>query len=552
MLTSSRLLAGRYRLLAPVGEGGMAIVHRARDELLGRDVAVKLLKPAFADDPDFVRRFRREARHAAQLHHPNVVTIHDLGTDPETGADYIVMQLVDGPSLDVLLADGRPLPLGRALRIGSETADALQAAHDQGIVHRDVKPGNILVDRDGTVRVADFGIARAAGADGATTAGVVVGSPDYISPEHVVGDAVTPASDIYSLGVVLYQMVTGQRPFHGPSAAATALQRLRMDPPRPATVGPVPDEVEDIVRRAMAREPADRYPSAEALSAALEGFRIAHLGGVRRSGSRTRAGDTQWIPVSTTVADPIDPTDEVGPFGAVGGPEPVEGPEPVALPRADRERRRRRPAALVAPLIVLVAFVLGALALAGGNGDRRDGSAAASAPAGPSGRAVPPVAVVPSGSPSAIASPSPSPTPSATSTPAPTPKATPEPTPPPTQRPTPAPTATPRPAVTARSPADTVRSFYILVARHDFDAAARLWSASMRRRYPPAQYIDGRFAPTTGITLRRVETTAQSGSTATVAVDLIESRSDGSTRHWVGSWDLVKSSGRWLMNQPHF
>ncbi|HET7471512.1 MAG TPA: serine/threonine-protein kinase [Candidatus Limnocylindrales bacterium] len=556
MLASTQLLAGRYRVLDPVGEGGMAIVYRAQDELLGREVAIKVLKPAQAADPDFVERFRREARHAAQLHHPNVVTIHDLGTDPATGADYIVMQLVHGPSLEALMADGAPLALGQALRIGSETADALQAAHDQGIVHRDVKPGNILVDADGSVRVADFGIARAAGAGSATTAGVVVGSPDYISPEQVIGDPVTPESDIYSLGVVLYQMTTGRRPFAGSSAAAVALQRLVWDPPSPASIADVPPEIDAIIRRAMARSPADRFPTAEALSAALEAFRVAHLGGIRRGGSHARTSELAWTPVGTAVASPIDPIDEADPiepsdlFAGPVAPEVdytgrITSTDPVPPP----SRRRRRSIAILVPLIAVTVALLGAAALAG---RRVDGPAIPRASAvivTPAPSPVPPpVAVVPTAS--SVPTPSASPSPTAPPTPRPTPRATPRPTPAPTTAPTPQPTPPPTPA--QRTAAETVRLFYARVARHDFDGAARLWSASMRQRYPPDRYIDGRFAATTGITVRRAETVSRSGDTARVAVDLLEYRSDSATRHWVGSWDLVRTSAGWLLNQPHF
>src|SRR3954452_3679523 len=289
MTATGRMLAGRYRLLDVVGHGGMAVVHRGHDDVLDRDVAIKLLRPAYANDEDFVARFRREARHAAALHHPNIVTIHDRGIDPESGVDYIVMQFVDGPDLDRLLsAEGR-LPLGQALRIGVETARALQMAHEHGIVHRDVKPGNILIDRDGTARVADFGIARAISENNATTTGVILASPQYASPEQVLGEPVAPASDIYSLGVVLYDAITGQRPFDGPPPAAVALERLRVRPAPPsAVVHDLPPAIDRIILRALEREPNERYTSAADMGADLEEVRLRELGGVRRSGARVR------------------------------------------------------------------------------------------------------------------------------------------------------------------------------------------------------------------------------------------------------------------------
>ena len=289
MTATGLMLAGRYRLLDVVGHGGMAVVHRGHDDVLDRDVAIKLLRPAYANDEDFVARFRREARHAASLHHPNIVTIYDRGIDPESGTDYIVMQLVDGPDLDRLLAAEGRLPLGQALRIGVETTRALQAAHDHGIVHRDVKPGNILIDRDGSARVADFGIARAVSENSATTTGVILASPQYASPEQVLGERITPASDIYSLGVVLYDTITGQRPFDGPSPAAVALERLRVRPAPPSAVlHDLPPAIDRIILRALEREPGDRYASAAELGGDLEDVRLRELGGIRRSGARVR------------------------------------------------------------------------------------------------------------------------------------------------------------------------------------------------------------------------------------------------------------------------
>src|SRR4051794_20462811 len=178
VVLTERVLAGRYRLVDMIGQGGMAVVHLAHDELLDRDVAVKVLRPGFDSDPEFIDRFRREARHAASLHHPNIVTIFDTGTDPESNSDYIVMQLVDGRDLQQILERPGRVSVGFSVRIGIETALALAFAHEHDIIHRDIKPGNILIDSDDHVHVADFGIARAATDTGVTTGGMI-GSPQY-------------------------------------------------------------------------------------------------------------------------------------------------------------------------------------------------------------------------------------------------------------------------------------------------------------------------------------------------------------------------------------
>jgi serine/threonine-protein kinase len=580
------VLADRYELLERIGDGGMAVVHRAHDRLLERDVAVKVLRAAFAEDPDFVHRFRLEAQHAAALHDPRIVTIFDVGLDPASGADFIVMQLVEGPTLEAVLRDRGRLPLGQALRIASETAEALQVAHDRGLVHRDVKPANILLDAEGEVHVADFGIARAAGDGGATTSGVVIGSPHYVSPEQVLGAEVTPASDIYSLGVVLYEMVTGTRPFEGSSAASIALQRLRRQPPPPSAVNPIiPADLDPIAMRALARRPVDRYASAAELAAALDEFRHVHLGGVRRAGSQPRTHreevperDAVGAAAATAPGHDRAPTVPLAPPDRRSAPTRTSGGGAsaaaaiAARPTAarpvrktvqrDRRRRRRRdplPFAILLPLAAIAFAVLAVGVVARGLGA---GPWRSSTPAGSGAIAALPSAspsvVSPAGSPSVVVAPSvgatPPLAPTARPTPAPTAHPTPAPTPHPTPRPTPRPTAVPAPAATDRTPAQTVATFYALVARHEFSAAARLWSPRMRAEYPPRQYIDGRFAPTTAIDIRRLTTTSQSTArrTATVAVDLVESRSDGSTRHWIGSWDLVLTSDGWLMDQPHF
>ena len=265
------VLGGRYRLVELLGQGGMATIYRARDAQLDRDVAVKLLRPEFGRDPDFLARFRDEAKAAASLSHPNIVAVFDFGE--EQSDPYIVMELIDGQDLSSILRENGALPPRQAARVSAEVAKALQAAHVRGIVHRDVKPSNILVGRDGRVKVADFGIARALDDSQLTLPGVTMGSVHYFSPEQARGEPATQASDIYSLGIVLYESLTGQRPFSGDGAAAVALARLTTTPPRPSAIRPgVPAALDQVVQRAMALDPAARYASAASMASALEGW----------------------------------------------------------------------------------------------------------------------------------------------------------------------------------------------------------------------------------------------------------------------------------------
>jgi serine/threonine-protein kinase len=221
-----RLISGRYRLIAPLGDGGMATFWRAVDEQLDREVAVKLLRPQFSSDPGFAARFKLEARSAGGLSHPNIVSVYDYGTDGDDGEQYIVMELVEGRDLSGVLRERGSLSTDDAARIAIAVASALEAAHRKGIVHRDVKPGNILITDDGDVKVTDFGIARAVAEASMTVTGTTLGSVHYFSPEQARGDEVTGASDVYSLAIVLYEMLTGRRPFEAESAAAVALKRL--------------------------------------------------------------------------------------------------------------------------------------------------------------------------------------------------------------------------------------------------------------------------------------------------------------------------------------
>ncbi|HEU5034697.1 MAG TPA: protein kinase [Mycobacteriales bacterium] len=257
-LAPDATISGRYTLVERIAVGGMGEVWRARDDVLGRAVAVKVLKEEYAADPTFLQRFRDEARHTAALSHPGIANVFDYGEID--GTAFLVMELVDGAPLSALLAQQRPLPVGRALDIVGQAALALQAAHDAGVIHRDVKPGNLLIRPDGVVKVTDFGIARATDAAPVTQTGLIVGTAAYVSPEQAGGRPVTPASDVYSLGVVAYECLAGERPFGGDSAVGVATAHLHSPPPPlPAAVPPL---VADFVLRALAKDPARRQPSA--------------------------------------------------------------------------------------------------------------------------------------------------------------------------------------------------------------------------------------------------------------------------------------------------
>jgi serine/threonine-protein kinase len=266
-----RLLGNRYRILELIGEGGMALVYKAECTLLQRIVAIKILRPQYSSDKEFVERFRREAQSAASLSHPNVVNIFDVGQDGDTY--YIVMEYISGTNLKDLIKKEAPFALTRTLRITLQISDALRHAHEHNIVHRDIKPHNILITSDGIVKVTDFGIARAVATSGYTQTGVVMGSVQYFSPEQARGLPVGPQSDLYSLGCVLYEMLTGEVPFTGESPIAIALKHLQEEPPLLAMLSSTqPKAVADVVKRTLAKDIEERYPSALVLSKEIQGI----------------------------------------------------------------------------------------------------------------------------------------------------------------------------------------------------------------------------------------------------------------------------------------
>jgi len=258
---------GRYRLDTRVATGGMGEVWRGTDTVLDRPVAVKLLKQEHADDAVFRSRFETEAHNAAGLHHSGVAQVFDFGSGDPDHPPYLVMEYVDGQPLSALLRPGVPMDPAATATLVAAVGDALGAAHAHGIVHRDVKPANILVTDDHQVRITDFGIARAVDAATLTRSGEVLGTPQYISPEQAEGKPATPASDVYSLGVVAFECLAGHRPFQAETPVATAVAHLRA--PVPDLPETVPPALAAVVRRALAKDPTERYPHGGALAAAV-------------------------------------------------------------------------------------------------------------------------------------------------------------------------------------------------------------------------------------------------------------------------------------------
>jgi len=259
-----KILAERYELIEKIAEGGMARVYRGRDLLLKRTVAVKILKDQMTGDAAFIRRFEREAQSAAALSHPHIVNIYDVGE--EDGTYYMVMEYVDGKNLKEYIREKGPLPVSEAVQITRQIADALQQAHAAGVVHRDIKPQNILFSHDGKVKVTDFGIAIAGDGVTVTVGDEIIGSVQYISPEQARGGLAGKQSDLYSLGVVLYEMVTGKVPFTGESPVAVAMKHIQEQiiPPR-RLVEKIPESLEQIILKAVEKDSADRYNSASEL-----------------------------------------------------------------------------------------------------------------------------------------------------------------------------------------------------------------------------------------------------------------------------------------------
>jgi eukaryotic-like serine/threonine-protein kinase len=329
------VIAERYEIEELVGTGGMSSVYRARDRLLERLVALKVLHPHYGDDEEYVERFRREARSVAQLSHPHIVTVIDRGEDD--GQQFIVFEYIDGENLKQLLMRTGPLPTRRALELAVEIADALAFAHEHGLIHRDVKPQNVLVSPDGDAKVTDFGIARSLDVEhGVTQTGTVLGTSNYLSPEQASGKQTTQSTDVYSLGVVLYELLTGDVPFPGENFVAVAMKHLNEQPPDLLEQRPdIPLRLAAAVDRALEKNPAHRFPSMDQFAWELRQC-LAELDSPEAE--RTLITQSPVIRASA--------------------------------PRRVRARRSRTPIYVVLALIAAAAIVAGVLGLGGSKGDK--------------------------------------------------------------------------------------------------------------------------------------------------------------------------------------
>jgi serine/threonine protein kinase len=335
--TSGLTFGGRYQLSSRVAIGGMGEVWQATDLVIGRTVAIKILKDEYLGDPGFLERFRAEARHAALVNHEGIANVFDYGE--EDGSAFLVMELVPGEALSTILERERVLATDRALDIVAQTANALHAAHSAGLVHRDIKPGNLLITPDGRVKITDFGIARIADQVPLTATGQVMGTVQYLSPEQASGHAASPTTDIYSLGIVAYEMLAGRRPFTGESQVAIAMAQINETPPElPATIA---EPVRNLVYSSIAKSPADRPASAAHLARAAQALRngdvaaaAASVPGVIGTGSLTAAAGANYG--NPTTATRVLPTSDTTPVPAA--------------------KRKRNP--WTWPLIALVAVLL--------------------------------------------------------------------------------------------------------------------------------------------------------------------------------------------------
>jgi eukaryotic-like serine/threonine-protein kinase len=353
---SATEIAGRYRLEGRLGFGGMSTVHRALDERLERRVAVKLLAEHLAEDPTFVSRFQREAQAAARLVHPNIVQVFDSGLDEPSHQHFIVMEYIEGQSCAEILRDDGWVDVEEAASIIEQACEGLHYAHRHGVVHRDVKPGNLLRAREGEVKLADFGIAKATEQSSITQVGSVLGTAAYLAPEQARGEEAGPRADLYALGVVAYQLIAGRLPYEATSLTELALKQQQEEPPTLDTlVADVTPELADAVAIALALDPRDRYATARdmgnAIADAMRGIPPAEPATTARGAPATQA---------TSLLTPSGGRSTVTPRQPRPGP-PRQQP-PLAAPAARSTNARRVWAALAA--VALVAVIVAAIVIA--------------------------------------------------------------------------------------------------------------------------------------------------------------------------------------------
>lgn len=397
--TGSRVIAGRYHLLERLGDGSTATTYLAEDDVLGRRVAVKLFRSEYLVDSRDRARFEREARAAAAVSHPNVVQVFDVGQEGDTR--YLVMEWVDGTDLKRLIREQAPLPADDAVRIALDLLRGLAAIHRAGIIHRDVKPQNVLIDRAGRAKLADFGIARTVRDTGLTETGSVIGTAAYMAPEQATGRPVSPATDLYAAGVILYEVLTGRLPFSGENPLEVLYQHVHTSPVPPRRHNPaISPALEAVVLRALAKSPEERFRSAEAMAAALE----------------AAVASPQKVPLGSAL---------VSPLSRRGQGRALVQPSQRAAGRSGWQ-----PVLMAGGVTVLALILVLALTLAS-SGGRNPGATPTPGPV--------PTATVQASAPEPTQTPTATPAPTATPTPQPTP------TPAPTATPTPAPTATPTP-----------------------------------------------------------------------------------------------------------
>ena len=343
------LFDGRYRIQRKLGAGGMADVYLAEDQELGRRVAIKILNSRHGNDDQFIERFRREAKNAAALNHPNIVSIYDRGEAEDTY--YIAMEFLDGRTLKELIVSRGAAPINVAIEYARQILSALRFAHRHGIVHRDIKPHNVLVDGEGRVKVTDFGIARA-GTSQMTETGSIVGTAQYLSPEQARGGEVDPRSDLYSLGVVLYELLTGKTPFDGETPVEIAMKHLSNTPAPPSKLRPdVPPELDMVVLRALAKNPDDRYQSADEMEADLE--RVAR-------GARVAAATVAATQVMSRPAGAAAAVTSATAATMIAAPPASAAPPPVVMDEEEMQEGGG-PERPLWPWLVAIGFVIAAV-----------------------------------------------------------------------------------------------------------------------------------------------------------------------------------------------